>query len=85
MLQIFHKGDDLKPYKANIQWVDHASSRGWMKDTELTGLVNMNSFGFVVKEDKEYIVLSDTHDEYGQCRDPISIARKLIIKIKKVK
>lgn len=75
-----------------IEWLDHASTQGWVHPCELHDEDNPRlhpvrnfTFGFIIDEDKHAIYLSHTWTETGLCCDPIVIMKSLIVKRKRVK
>ena len=75
----------MRPYKAEINWIDHATTTGWVNKNEKIETVTMHSFAWVVDETKDTVAITDTLDANGNSRYPLAIARKLITKIKRLK
>lgn len=77
------------PYK--IVWKDHASFslfkwRDFEESDLLDGDFIVESYGFIVKETKDYIVLSPHFNiEFGQTTGEMKILKGTIIKKKKLK
>ena len=76
-----------------VDWIDSCSSRGWVEKEALQTSIPLpcRSVGWVIKEDKECIVLiahlSDVTDDgnFGQGNGDITIPRAVIKQVVEVK
>lgn len=64
--------------KRTIKWRDANSYAGWWEIDDIKPL-NATTTGYVVKENKEYIVIASTISENGLVNGAISIPKKWII------
>lgn len=86
-------GRDLMMDPVYIEWLDHASTQGWVHPCDLDNEdgeavlapVKNYTFGFIVYETKQAVYISHTWTYHGYCCDPIVILKSLILKRKKVK
>ncbi|RLF67112.1 MAG: hypothetical protein DRN30_00775 [Thermoplasmata archaeon] len=70
----------MKKYrKVTIKWRDANAYSGWWEIDDIVPL-DVVSTGFIVKENKNYIVLAGSVAENGQINNAISIPKKWIIK-----
>jgi hypothetical protein len=73
----------VKHKAVKIVWVDSASSRGWLApDTD--GPATIHSCGYIVNEEKGFIVISTSISNYGHVMDQLAIPRVCIKAIKKI-
>ena len=69
-----------------IEWVDSFSEGGWGKiDHFNLGTPICKSIGFVMKNDKDVISISQSHSEFENFGDVISIPKRCILKTKVIK
>ena len=67
-----------------VEWKDAATSSGW-NYKEDTGLMNVRSVGWLVKQDKTTLTITTSQSKYGKFLDPLSIPKHSISQMKVLK
>jgi len=69
----------MKKKIARVKWLDANSKYGWRDDDEEWELFTIDSVGYVVKETKDFIVLTTSVSQNDHYMDPITIPKKMIV------
>ena len=67
-----------------IKWVDITSELVWNDDSCKIKPMEFTSIGFLVEQNKEYVVLSDTEGDWGQFTAYPKGCIKEIVKLKRL-
>ena len=67
-----------------IEWKDAATSAGWTYKED-TGLMDVRSVGWLVKQDKTTLTIATSQSKYGKFLDPLAIPKHSISKMKFLK
>ena len=70
---------------ATVYWRDACGSEGYVDDDDDLSPVDMVSSGIVIRANNEYVTLSPTACYDGRYRGYLTIARKMIKRIKYTK
>lgn len=68
-----------------VEWIDACHTAGWHEENEFARPVPITSVGFIIHDEKAYIMLTMTRDENKRWNNSISIPKAVISKQTKLR